>query len=136
MNDNIKKLNSKSGDVIVYRSNEEYKNMPKEKLESIINKVKEAFPDNQILYICGNEDVFSLSESKMNSIGWFRMGVPDVGKGEKVTDIAKFIEKVELEFYLKEKAEEVAVRVVEEIKKDMPAMEVKVRIGLFVKKKE
>jgi len=136
MSDDIKKLDSKSSDVIVYRSSEEYKDMPKEKLQSIINKVKEAFPDNQILYICGNEDVFSLSENKMNSIGWFRMGVPNVGKGEKVTDITKFIEKMELEFYLKEKAEEVAGRVAEEIKKDMPGMEVKVTIGLFIKKKE
>jgi len=127
-------MRMKSNDLIVYNSKKEYKEMHKVELLGIINNVRKKFPNNDIIYISGNEEVYNISEEKMNAMGWFKdksMARPF----QKPANIMEVIEQIEIECYMKEKVIRTVNALVKEIKKDMPGYDARARVIVSIKRR-
>jgi len=123
-----------ANDLIVYNSKKEYKKMLKTELLKVIESVRKIFPKNDIIYISGNEEVYNISEEKMNAMGWFKdksMEKPF----QKPANIMEAIEQIEIECYMEEKVIGTINALVKDIKGEMPEYDVRARIIVLIKKK-
>ena len=130
----LKKLKVTDDDIVVIK-------LPRDEAndrirQNLLMYLRKAFPNNQLLMVGSKLDLTVLPKKTLNAMGWFKTARIKAHETKQAVSVEAEIVKIEVKNFVTEQTQLFASQLKKRLNKELPEMNLDVRVETFVKKGE